>query len=101
MNLFSKHETRLIKGCKNNDRSAQESLFKLFYPEMIRLCYHYLKSDDLAKEALNAGFLKVFQNINTFDGKRGGLGAWIRTIMARTCIDLSRREAKFEHATGD
>ncbi|WP_413669640.1 RNA polymerase sigma factor [Mucilaginibacter sp. Mucisp86] len=95
MNLFAKPDTKLIKGCKANDRQAQESLYKLFHAEMLRLCFRYLKSDELAQEALNAGFLKVFQHITLFDGQRGALGAWIRTIMVRCCIDLARKEAKF------
>lgn len=85
----------MIQGCKANDRYAQAELYKLFYPEMIRLCYRYLKSDDLAAEALNSGFLKVFQHINSFEGSKGELGAWIRTIIIRTCIDIGRKEAKF------
>lgn len=62
---------------------------------MLRLCYRYLKSDELSKDALNAGFLKVFQHIDTFDEKKGELGGWIRTIIIRTCIDLGRKEIKF------
>ncbi|TDQ11914.1 RNA polymerase sigma factor [Pedobacter metabolipauper] len=95
MNLFVKQSSRLIKGCKANDRSAQEGLYKQFYAEMLRICYRYLKTDDLASEALNTGFLKVFSHINEFDEVKGELGAWIRTIMIRTCIDLSRKELKF------
>ncbi len=78
-----------------NDRSAQEGLYKQFYADMLRLCLRYLKTNDLAKEALNHGFLKVFQNIDSFNDEKGGLGAWIGTIMIRTCIDLSRKELKF------
>lgn len=95
MNLFAKQHSKLIKGCKANERLAQEGLYKLFYAEMIRVCYRYLKSDDLAKEALNTGFLKIFQHINTFDEKKGKLGTWIKTIIVRTCIDLGRKEIKF------
>ena len=95
MNLFAKQHSKLIKGCKANERAAQEGLYKLFYADMLRLCYRYLKSDELSKEALNAGFLKVFQHIDTFDEKKGGLGGWIRTIIVRTCIDLGRKEIKF------
>lgn len=95
MNLFASHEDRLVSGCKANKRASQEGLYKLFYAEMLRICYRYLKSDELAVEALNTGFLKVFQHIESFDGKRGELGAWIRTIIVRTCIDLGRKEAKF------
>lgn len=95
MNLFAKQHSKLIKGCKANERTAQEGLYKLFYADMLRLCYRYLRSDELSKEALNAGFLKVFQHIGTFDEKKGELGAWIRTIVVRTCIDLGRKEIKF------
>jgi len=99
MNLFVRQDTKLIKGCKANDRLAQEGLYKLFHAEMSRLCFRYLKSDELAQEALNAGFLKVFQNISVFDGRKGELGAWIRTIMVRCCIDLARKEAKFHEVS--
>ncbi len=96
MNLFAKQDSRLVKRCKANERSAQEELYKLFHAEMLRLCYRYLKSDELAAEALNTGFLKVFQNISSFDIQKGQLDVWIRTIMVRTCIDLGRKEAKFQ-----
>lgn len=99
MNLFTKSHTVLIKGCRENKRSAQEELYKLFYAEMLRVCYRYLKSDDLAQEALNSSFLKVFQHITSFDEKKGELGAWIRTIMVRTCIDLGRKEIRFTEFT--
>lgn len=79
----------------NNERSAQEELYKLFYAEMLRLCYRYLKTDELAKEALNSGFLKAFQNIANFDAAKGELQVWIKTIMIRTCIDLNRKELTF------
>ena len=95
MNLFLKQDTKLIKGCKANERQAQEGLYKLYYADMLRICFRYLKSDDLAQDALNIGFLKIFQHIHTFDAKKGEFGAWIRTVMVRSCIDISRREARF------
>lgn len=101
MNLFAKQHSKLIKGCKANERTAQESLYKLFYEEMLRVCYRYLKSDELAKEALNSGFLKIFQHIGAFDDKKGELGGWIRTIIVRTCIDLGRKEIKFSKEVVD
>ena len=100
MNLFARQHSKLIKGCKANERAAQEGLYKLFYADMLRLCYRYLKSDELSKEALNTGFLKVFQHIGTFDEKKGELGGWIRTIIVRTCIDLGRKEIKFNKEIG-
>jgi len=95
MDLSKGRVTKLVEGCIGNERSAQETLYKLFYAQMLRICYRYLRSDDLAQEALNEGFLKVFQNIKTFDADKGDLGAWICTIMIRTAIDYNRKELRF------
>jgi len=95
MDLSKKQISKLIEGCAGNERQAQEALYKAYYAQMLRICYRYLKTKDLAQEALNAGFLKVFQNIKTFDAQKGDLGAWICTIMIRTAIDKNRRELKF------
>jgi RNA polymerase sigma factor (sigma-70 family) len=99
MNL-SKHQAgQLVKGCINNDRTAQEALYKLFYADMLRVCHSYLPDRELAKEAFNTGFLKVFQSINNFDVEKGELGGWIRKIMIYTAIDLCRKELKFTSLT--
>ncbi|MES2456551.1 MAG: sigma-70 family RNA polymerase sigma factor [Bacteroidota bacterium] len=95
MNLSAAQTIKIIEGCMANERQAQESLYKLCYADMLRVCIRYLKTDELAKEALNMGFLKVFQHINAYQANKGEPGAWIRTIMVRTCIDLRRKELKF------
>jgi len=95
MNLFST-KARLLKGCIANERLAQEGLYNLYYKEMWRLCSRYLKSEELAKEAVNTGFLKVFNHISTFNEQKGPLTGWIKVIMTRTCIDMGRRLVSFE-----
>jgi RNA polymerase sigma-70 factor (ECF subfamily) len=99
MNLSKRRTEELVKGCINNERMAQEALYKLFYADMLRVCYSYLPDKELAKEAFNTGFLKVFKSIENFDIKRGELGGWIRKIMIFTSIDLCRKELKFSSLT--
>jgi len=94
MNLFP-NKAKLIKGCIANERSAQEGLYKLYYKDMWRVCSRYLKSRELAEEAVNSGFLKVFQHIGSFDENKGELTGWIKVIMMRTSIDLGRKETDF------
>ncbi|QEM09906.1 RNA polymerase sigma factor [Mucilaginibacter rubeus] len=101
MNLSKKQTERLVKGCINNDRTAQEALYKLFYAEMLRVCNSYVPDKELAKEAFNNGFLKVFQSVNNFDIEKGELGGWIRKIMIYTSIDLCRKELKFNTVSFD
>lgn len=95
MNLTKKQTEKLVKGCINNDRTAQEALYKLCHADMLRVCYSYLPDKELAKEAFNTGFLKVFQSIQNFDVAKGELGGWIRKIMIYTAIDICRSELKF------
>ncbi len=85
----------LVRGCIANERPAQERLFKLFYADMLKVARRYFRSDGLAQEAMNMAFLKVFQNISTYDSNKGSMIAWIRAILIRTCIDMVRKEARF------
>jgi len=98
MNLSKKQAVKLVKGCIKNDRTAQEALYKLFHADMLRVCLNYLPNKELAKEAFNNGFLKVFQSIKNFDESKGELGGWIRKIMIHTAIDVCRSEFKFNKA---
>ncbi len=99
MDLSKKQAQELVTKCINNDRTAQEALYKLFYADMLRVCYSYVPDKDLAKEAFNTGFLKVFQSVKNFDIEKGELGGWIRKIMIYTSIDLCRKELKFSNLT--
>jgi RNA polymerase sigma factor (sigma-70 family) len=86
---------KLVNGCLNNDRASQEALYKHFHSDMLRVCYTYLNNKELAREALNSGFLKVFQSIGNFDDQKGNLGGWIRKLMIHASIDLCRKELVF------
>lgn len=99
MNIPKHQVQELVAGCINNSRQAQEALYKLFYADMLRVCHSYLPDKELAKEAFNTGFLKVFQSIRNFDIEKGELGGWIRKIMIFTSIDLCRKELKFVSLT--
>jgi RNA polymerase sigma factor (sigma-70 family) len=99
MVLSKKQAEKLVIGCINNERTAQETLYRLFHADMLRVCYSYLSEKELAKEAFNTGFLKVFQSIQNFDIEKGELGGWIRKIMIYTSIDLCRKELKFGSLT--
>ncbi|HWZ04267.1 MAG TPA: sigma-70 family RNA polymerase sigma factor [Mucilaginibacter sp.] len=97
MNLTKKQANKLVTGCIDNNRKTQEELYKLFYADMLRVCLNYLPDREMAREAFNTGFLKVFQSIQNFDAEKGELGGWIRKIMIFTSIDICRSELKFNH----
>jgi RNA polymerase sigma factor (sigma-70 family) len=78
----------IIVGCRNNDRKAQEKLYRRFYKAMMILCLRYTKSETDALEVLNTGFYKVFKNINKYDSRQASVYTWIRTIIINSCLDF-------------
>jgi DNA-directed RNA polymerase specialized sigma24 family protein len=52
-----------------------------------------LNADD-ALEVVNDAFIKVFNNINTYNTDKP-FKAWLRTIVVNTAIDRRRKELKF------
>ena len=88
-------DIELITGCINNNRRAQERLYKKFYGPMASICLRYTRNHEDAIEVLHNGFLKVFKNIHTYEVGRASLYTWIRTIIINSAIDLVRQRGKF------
>lgn len=92
---LSTADIELISGCINNDRKAQELLYKRFYGPMAAICLRYTKNQEDAIEVLHNGFLKVYRNIQTYDTTKASLYTWIRTIVINSAIDFIRKRDKF------
>lgn len=86
--------TELIEGCIRNDRRSQQALYQQYCGALLSVCISYTKDEENAVEVLQDGFLKIFQQIHTFDSRKANLYTWMRTIMVRTAIDSLRRGAK-------
>ena len=86
----------IIKGCRQNNRKAQEALYKAYYKAMVTICLRYTKNEDDAVEVLNNGFLKVFQNIQRYEPAQASLYTWIRTIVVNSCLDFIRKKNRTE-----
>lgn len=85
-----------MDGCAGNDRRAQEALYRLFFPEMLRMCRRYTRDEDTAIEIANNGFLRVFKKIHTFSFK-GSLEGWVRRLVYHSMADYYRDNARYLH----
>jgi RNA polymerase sigma factor (sigma-70 family) len=59
---------------------------------MMAVCFRYVRNREDALEVLHTGFLKVFQNIASYNDTKSALFTWIQTIMIRTSIDFLRKK---------
>jgi len=88
------HE-KLIKACKKGDRKAQFELYKQYSKAMFNTSYRILKDSAEAEDAMQDGFLKAFQNIDTYSGAVS-FGAWLKKIIVNTSLDaLRKRKVEF------
>lgn len=90
---FDLTEQELIRGCLNNDRKAQEQLYRKYADDMFVVCLAYESDLDEAKDILQNGFIKVFRSLDQYDNL-GSLKGWIRRIMVNTAIDHYRKKKK-------
>src|SRR5262245_52869223 len=84
----------LIKGCRENDLSSQESLYRHCYPEMIKICYRYAGDMDGAGLIFNNAMLRIFSAIHTYK-EQGKFIGWIKTIVVNCCLDFVKQQNKF------
>jgi len=87
-----------VDACKQQDRVAQEKLYKHFYPLLMPVCMSYVTNNDDAVDIYNQSFLKVFKSLDQYTGT-GALGGWIRRIIVNTAIDFIRKEEKLKFQT--
>ncbi len=90
----NQQEEIIIQGCLNNERHAQKALYNKYKTEMYTLAYRITNNYEDANDALQEGFLQVFQGLASFKGN-SGLGTWIHTIIARAAIKKVKNKIHF------
>ena len=90
-------EEALLQGCVQNKAAAQKALYELYCAKMMAVCYRYAHNREDAQDMLQEGFIKVFSQIHTFEN-RGALEGWIRRIVVHTCINILKKNKKFNES---
>ncbi len=93
--LNNPDEMALIEACLENDRKAQKALYYKYKDAMYTLAYRVLGNFDDANDALQDGFIQVFNKLETFRGD-SSLGAWIKTIIVRAAYRKLNPRMDFE-----
>jgi RNA polymerase sigma factor (sigma-70 family) len=86
-------EQGILKGCREGRRSEQKQLYEKFVSPMLAICLRYSKNRDEAEDLVQEGFLKIFQNINTFRNN-GSLEGWIKRIMINHALNQYKKNRK-------
>jgi RNA polymerase sigma factor (sigma-70 family) len=90
-------EEAILKGCLQNDPTAQRELYNRYSPKMLSVCYRFAHNREDAEDMLQEGFIKIFSQMHTF-GNRGAFEGWIRRVIVHTCINILKKNKKFNES---
>ncbi|MBN1132173.1 MAG: RNA polymerase sigma factor, partial [Bacteroidales bacterium] len=84
-------DDELIQGCRENNRKSQEMLYRRYARAMFNVCLVYEHDRDKAKDILQDAFIKIFRNLDRYDGK-SPVKCWMKKIISNTAIDHFRKD---------
>ena len=90
----------VIRESIKGNRSAQKFLYETLSGKMYGLCIRYARDETEARDILQDGFVKVFQNLEQFRFQ-GSFEGWVRRIMVNTALERFRKEDRLTASIED
>jgi len=84
--LFALIDKTIISACINEDPRAQKRMYEFCFHLLMPLCYKYIRQEELAREMMNQGFVKIMFSLEKYDDKRD-FKKWAQSIMLNTLIN--------------
>ncbi|WP_445453339.1 RNA polymerase sigma factor [Flavobacterium sp. 25HG05S-40] len=82
---------QLINDCQNNDRKAQEQLYRLYSSKLFAVCLKYSRNYTEAQDNLQDGFLLIFNKIGLYSFK-GSFEGWLKRVMINHVLQQYRTQ---------
>jgi len=79
----------IISGCLKGDRRDQELLYRRHAAKLYAVCLQYSGNDEEARDILQEGFIKIFENLAHYKHE-GSFEGWVRRIMVNTALEKYR-----------
>ncbi len=81
----------IIRGCLQNNPSMQKMLYDKYAAKLYGIALRYAHEQEEAKDILQDGFVKIFQNLSKYKGT-GAFEGWLRRIIVNTAIEHYRKK---------
>ncbi len=90
----------LIKRCQDNDRQAQELLYRQYSSILYGMCLKYAPNPMEAEDNLQDAFITIFQRIGQYQGK-GSFEGWMKRIAINTVLQKYRQKRLYDLPADD
>jgi RNA polymerase sigma factor (sigma-70 family) len=91
------HDLLVSKVIKGN-KKAQKAFYEMYAPKMYGVALRFANHTDDANDIMQEGFIKVFNNLESFRNE-GSIEGWIRKTIINTAINLYKKNAKYRFQT--
>jgi RNA polymerase sigma factor (sigma-70 family) len=79
----------ILNGCLAGNRRDQELLYRRHAAKLYAVCLQYSGNDEEARDILQEGFIKIFENLNSYKFE-GSFEGWMRRITVNTALEKFR-----------
>jgi len=79
----------IIKGCLAGSRRDQELLYRRNAAKLYAVCLQYSGNNEEARDILQEGFIKIFENLGSYKHE-GSFEGWMRRITVNTALEKFR-----------
>jgi len=76
---------RIIKGCKEKNRTYQRILYKMYYSYAMSISMKYAQTEEEALQITNNSFLLLYSRISNYESSLE-FQAWFKNIIMKTVI---------------
>ena len=80
----------IISKLKAKEEEGLRLLYANYSDVLFGMAYGVLNSEPFAEDALQQSFLKIWNNIDSYDSNKSTLFTWMAKIVKNTAIDISR-----------
>ena len=86
-----KKDTKLIQGIKKGNKVAEKQLYEKYKKDLEKyLTIKYPNNND-QEDDISEILIKIFENVDQYDKKRGKVITWIHNVAKNHMIDKSRK----------
>lgn len=83
-------ETALLEGLQAHDEQVFSYLYDNYSKALFNIILQVVQKEEVAEEVLQDVFVKIWQNINSYDTSKGRLYTWMLNIARNSAIDKLR-----------
>ena len=87
-------EKRLVERAQSGDMAAFEALYRYYVTKIHAFAYRRTHSREIAEDVTAATFERAYRQLERFEWRGGGFGAWLFRIASNELSDHYRRQQR-------